>query len=127
MISLDSAKPMHLHMQTHTCYSSIEIKLQCVGDRRNTCRQEQMHMRARGHEAALCTLTGGQYSCDILHLRTSAALECCNSAMLGDVMIPIPQGRMVLDSVLETRQPLLPLHTALLHRNSTAMDWTSDD
>ena len=84
-------------------------------------------MRARGHEAALCTLTGGQQSCDVLHLRTSAALEDCNSAMLGDVMIPIPQGRMVLDSVLETRQPLLPLQTALLHRNSTAMDWTSDD
>ena len=82
------------------------------------------------HEAAPCTLTSGQaeqFLRDILHLRTSAALEYCNSAMLGDVMIPIPQGRMVLDSVLETRQPLLPLQTALLHRNSTAMDWTSDD
>jgi hypothetical protein len=90
---------MHLHMQTHTCYGSIKIKLQCVGDRRDTCRHEQMHMRARGHEAAPCNLTGGQYSRDILHLRTSAALGNCNSAMSGDVMIPIPQGRMVLDSV----------------------------
>jgi hypothetical protein len=99
-------------MQTHTCYSGIKIKLQCAGDRRDTCRQEQMHMRARGHEAAPCTMTGGQYSRDILHLRISAALGNCNSAMSGDVMIPIPQGRMVLDSVLETRQPLLPLQTA---------------
>jgi hypothetical protein len=84
---------------------------------------------ALGHEAAPCTLTSGQaeqFLRDILHLRTHAALGCSTLAMSGDVMVPIPQGHMVLDSVLETRQPLLPLQTALLHRNSTAMDWTSD-